>query len=379
MKCINNTAGIQNAADKADALKRTPMQLGYTQREWERMNALEQQERKHQYRLLVILLILLSITMVLGYLVYSTVLRSHDTELFIPYDKYRAKTGISSDDVVSPFGKTFASDLCVLDGDTNTDMLSISALSAGLFDLTDQRVFYAKDVFTQRSPASLTKIMTAYVALKYGNLDDIVSVTEVALNIEYGSSVCDIKVGDQLTLRQLIYGMMVASGNDAAMVIAEYVGGGSIAHFVQMMNEEAKAMGATRTHFMNPHGLTADNHYTCVYDLYLIFQTAMKDDTFMDIISRKNYYAEYKDVYGAAKAVTWETTNHYFTGQADLPETMIVYGGKTGTTEAAGACLAVLAKDMYGNPYLAVIMHSQDKDYLYTELNGLLFLANSGS
>ena len=84
----------------------------------------------------------------------------------------------------------------------------------------------------------MTKVMTALVALKYGNLDDIVTVTETALDIEYGSSVCDIKVGDQLSLRQLLYGLMIASGNDAAMMIAEHVAG-SVEAFVDLMNQEA--------------------------------------------------------------------------------------------------------------------------------------------
>ena len=373
MKCTNNTADGRKPS--AGGVYDDPVQLGYTRREWERINALEERVRKHQYKLLAILIVLSVIALVLAWLVYVSILRSHDEELFLPYDKDHSVRGIGISEVVPTFAKPFSKDLCVLDGDMHTDMLSISALSAELFDLTTQDVLYAKDVFTQRAPASLTKIMTAYVALKYGNLDDKVTVSEVSKNIEYGSSVCDLKVGDTLTLRQLLYGMMVASGNDASMVIAEYIGGGSVSNFVRMMNEEAKALGATRTHFSNPHGLTAENHYSCAYDLYLIFHEAMKSDVFMDIISRKNYYAEYKNILGGNVAVTWETTNHYFTGEAELPESMIIYGGKTGTTEAAGACLAILAKDIYGNPFFAVIMHSQDKDYLYTEMNGLLSLA----
>lgn len=109
--------------------------------------------------------------------------------------------------------------------------------------------------------------MTALVTLKYGNLDDLVTVTGTAADIEYGSSVCGIKEGDTLSLRQLLYGMMIASGNDAAMMIAEHVGG-SVDNFVQMMNEEAAALGAVNTHFMNPHGLTNEEHYTSVYDIY---------------------------------------------------------------------------------------------------------------
>ena len=254
-------------------------------------------------------------------------------------------------------------------------MLSIGALSAGLFDLTKEEIVYAKDVFTTRSPASLTKIMTCLTALKYGNPDDIVTVTDTALDIEYGSSVCDIKPGDRISLKQLLYGLIVASGNDAAMMIAEHVGG-SVDNFVYLMNQEAQVLGATRTQFTNPHGLTDSEHYTCVYDLYLMFREAMKYDLFMDMISRKNYYAEYTREDGSAVAVTWESTNHYFTGEAQLPDNVIIYGGKTGTTEDAGACLFLLVKDLYGNPFIAGLMHSADKDVLYTEMNGMLSLVN---
>ena len=119
----------------------------------------------------------------------------------------------------------FAENLCVTSGDTNITAVSLGAQSAGVFDLNNREVIYAKDVFTSRSPASITKVMTALVTLKYGNLDDLVTVTGTAADIEYGSSVCGIKEGDTLSLRQLLYGMMIASGNDAAMMIAEHVGG----------------------------------------------------------------------------------------------------------------------------------------------------------
>jgi D-alanyl-D-alanine carboxypeptidase len=241
--------------------------------------------------------------------------------------------------------------------------------------MNGENTIYAKDIFTRRSPASVTKIMTALVTLKYGNLDDLVTVTDIVTDIEYGSSVCDIKEGDILSLRQLLYGMMVASGNDAAMMIAQYIGG-SVEGFVQMMNDEAAAIGATSTHFMNPHGLTDPEHYTTVYDIYLIMNEALKYDTFQDIISRKNYYAEYSRTDGTSTAVTWESTNHYFTNEAEAPDDVVVYGGKTGTTDDAGACLALMAKDLYGNPYLSIILHSDSKDTLYQEMNELLSLIN---
>ena len=351
----------------------TPQDLGYTQREWDRLNARDRQERKRQRVLIAVFVFLLALACILGYFVWLFVFRSHDYRLSMVYNSSSPVYGIGEANIDSGMADGFADNLCVTDSDQNVDMLSIGALGAGLFDITENRVIYAKDVFTTRSPASLTKIMTAMVALKYANPDDIVTITETVKDIEFGSSVCDVKPGDQISLKQLLYGLIVASGNDAAMAIAEYVGG-SVDNFVALMNQEAYALGATRTHFNNPHGLTDPDHYTCIYDMYLMFRAAMKYDMFMDMINRRNYYAEYRREDGSPVAVTWESTNHYFTGEAALPENVIIYGGKTGTTEDAGACLILLVKDLYGNPYIAVLMHSGDKDILYTEMNGMLSL-----
>ena len=172
--------------------------------------------------------------------------------------------------------------------------------------------------------------------------------------------------------------MLIASGNDAAMMIAEHIGG-SVDNFIAMMNEEAAALGATGTHFTNPHGLTDPNHYTTVYDIYLMLNAALKYDVFQDIISRKNYYAEYSRIDGSPVAVTWESTNYYYTNAAELPDGVTISGGKTGTTEDAGACLAIVAKDLYGNPYISVILHSESKETLYPEMNQLLSLIGDGT
>lgn len=363
MKCTDKTGRTDNLS-KPD---------GYTAREWARVQTQEAAEKKKQFRLLLITVLLAALAALMVFLVYYFVIRSHDYTLFYPYENgdpvFSSGSSLPSGDTAS----AFAENLCVTSGDTNITAVSLGAQSAGVFDLNNREVIYAKDVFTSRSPASITKVMTALVTLKYGNLDDLVTVTGTAADIEYGSSVCDIKEGDTLSLRQLLYGMMIASGNDAAMMIAEHIGG-SVDNFVQMMNEEAAALGAVNTHFMNPHGLTNEEHYTSVYDIYLIFQEALKDDTFQDIISRKNYYAEYTRADGSSAAMTWESTNHYFTNEAQAPDNVIVCGGKTGTTDDAGACLALLAKDRYGNPYISIILHSESKDTLYSEMNQLLSL-----
>ncbi len=351
----------------------TRISLGFTEREWQRLKEQETSEKKKMRRLLLALLALLAAVALLCFLVYYLVLRSHDYTLAFPYSSTDAVFGVGTILNGNDEEKGMASDLCVVTGDVNTSAASIDVYSAGLFDMNGEEALYAKDVFTRRSPASITKVMTALCAIKYGNLDDQVTVTSTALDVETGSSVCDIKVGDKLSMRQLLYGMMVASGNDAAMMIAEHISG-SVDAFVSLMNEEAEAIGATDTHFTNPHGLTDADHYTTVYDIYLIFNEAMNYDVFQDIINRPNYYAEYTNADGEAVAVTWDSTNEYFTGEAEQPDNVVIFGGKTGTTDDAGACLALLAKDLYGNPYLAVILHSESKETLYPDMNELLSL-----
>lgn len=345
----------------------------YTEREWARLQRKEAEEKRRLRKLAAVLALLALLCALLAFLVYYFVFRSHDYDLFAVYDNTDRVYGFQSSLQAGSTDEPFAGELCVSLSNENAGLLPLSAYSAGLFDLNRKKVLYAKDIFAKRSPASITKIMTALLTIKYGNLDEMVTVTSTVKNIEEGSSVCDIHEGDVLSLRQLLYGMMVVSGNDAAMMIAEHIGG-SVDGFAAMMNEEARRLGATGTHFVNPHGLTDPEHYTTLYDIYLIFQEALKSDLFQDIISRKNYYAEYTNSDGTPTAVTWESTNQYFTNQADSPENISVFGGKTGTTDDAGACLALMAKDPYGNPYLSIILHSESKDSLYPEMNELLSL-----
>ena len=354
--------------------RQTPKPDYYTQREWGRIQARERAQKRASRNLVFILILLLALVGCMVYAAWYFILRSHDTGLIQPYSESDSVFGMHSGGSGMLRAIPFADGLCVTDSDVDADAIFISATEGALFDIQSEDVIYAKNIFEQRSPASITKIMTALVALKYGNMDDMVTVDQAAFDIDSGSSVCELHLGDRLTLKQLLYGMLIASGNDAAQMVAEYVGGGSISAFVDMMNQEALALGATHTHFVNAHGLTADDHYSCAYDIYLMLNAAMKYDLFMDIIQRRNYYAEYTDANGKPYAMTWETTDHYLSGEAAGPDQVIVYGGKTGTTDDAGACLALISKDLYGNPYISVILHSETKEGLYSEMNQILSL-----
>lgn len=275
--------------------------------------------------------------------------------------------------------EAFAEELCVVAKvDVGTDNASVDmtdATAAGLFDLNRHEVLYAKNIHERLHPASLTKIMTALVALKYGNPDDMITVTEDAVITESGATLCGLSPGDKLTLNQALHALLISSANDAAAAIAVHVGG-SIEGFAELMNEEALAIGATNSHFMNPHGLTEDNHYVTAYDMYLIFNAAIKYDLINEIIHMTSYETVYMDKNGASKTFSLKTTNQYLSGNYKAPEQVTVIGGKTGTTNAAKSCLILLSKDTAGNPYISVILQAEQRDMLYEKMTALLNVIN---
>ena len=267
----------------------------------------------------------------------------------------------------------FATDLIVAEN-TNIGMdevPSFVAQAAGLFNVTTGEVRYAQNIFDLAYPASTTKVMTALVALKYGDLDKEVTVSENALNIDADSSVADLRVGDVVSIRQLLYGLMLPSGNDAAVAIAEGVSGSTEA-FVDQMNKEAALIGATNTHYITTNGLPDDDHYTTVYDMYLIFQAACQYDDFVEIIKSPTYEASYRDANGQPVNRVWKSTVRYVDGRADPPAGITIIGGKTGTTFEAGYCIVYLAKNEKNEELIGVLFHCDNRANLYYLSNQIL-------
>lgn len=269
--------------------------------------------------------------------------------------------------------ESFAENLCVSDSD-NVEYEGISlpeGQKGALFNVEERSVMYAQGLYDRVYPASITKIMTAILACKYGNMDSTVTISENALNLEAGSQVCGFQVGDQMSLEGLLNCLLVYSGNDAAAAIAEHIGG-SISGFVDMMNEEAQALGCTGTHFTNPHGLQDEDHYTTPYDIYLMLREALNYDTFLRIIQLSSYTATPKHADGTDGSITLESTDLYLTGEATPPKNVTILGGKTGTTSLAGNCLALIVQNEYGKPFVSIVMGAASKDLLYQQMNMLL-------
>lgn len=275
---------------------------------------------------------------------------------------------ITNRETIEPFAK----DLCVVSKDVTAggpDLQQVGA--AALFDTKNLETLYSKNAHNQMNPASLTKVMTALVALKYGSPDDIYTASENVLVTEQGAVLCGLKPGDKMTMDQAVHALLVSSANDAAILIAEGVSG-SVDDFVALMNQEAQEIGATNCHFMNPNGLTEEGHYVTAYDLYLIFQEALKYELFNQIIQLNSYSTVYTASNGSEKTLEVNNSNLYLQGTYEAPANVTVVGGKTGTTNAAGHCLILLSRDKNGASYISVILKDESREGLYTDMGDLL-------
>lgn len=202
-----------------------------------------------------------------------------------------------------------------------------SAASYCVIDVVTGRVLYEKDAYTKRGMASTTKIMTALVALERANPNDIATVSNNASRTE-GSSLY-LKAGEKMTISDLVYGLMLNSGNDAAVVLAEHIGG-DVETFAGMMNDMAREIGADSTHFKNPNGLHDDDHYTTAYDLALITRRAMQNKTFREIAATKKYTVETVDT----KRKIYLSNHNKLLNSLEGCD-----GVKTGFTKKTGRCL----------------------------------------
>lgn len=273
--------------------------------------------------------------------------------------------------------ESFAANLCVVSQDQQMDSVSLEQDQKGvLFDLKNKSVLYAKGAYDKVYPASITKIITALLAFKNSNMDDVVTISQENITLEEGSQVVGFQEGDQVTMDQLVHCLLVYSGNDAASAIATHVGG-STENFVAMMNEYAAQLGCTGTHFTNPHGLQDENHYTTPYDIYLMLKEALKYPEFTEITQLPSYTVTFKHSDGSEDSVALTATDHYLTGEANVPKGVTVLGGKTGTTNSAGNCLALLSQNSYGSPYISIVMGASTKELLYQQMTSLLEKINT--
>lgn len=266
----------------------------------------------------------------------------------------------------------YAHDLCVDEGPSSYVNVTLEgAYAAGLFDVTNNKVLYQQNMYETMTPASITKLLTTLVALKYCDLNDVLEFNSDCVIKEAGAQKIGFKEGDKITLEQALNILLLYSANDVAMMIAVNYEGG-YEEFLSLMNEEADIIGATHTNFVNPHGLTEENHESSVYDLYLILNELLNYDKFKQIVCQNGYTTSYTKADGTTKTIEISTTNNYINGKKQAPEGFNILGGKTGTTEAAGKCLIIYFTNSEGNEYIACILKDSDYDILYEDMNKLI-------
>ena len=242
-----------------------------------------------------------------------------------------------------------------------TNSVATKSESILLVNTDTGQTVYEKEADTKRYPASTTKIMTYIVVIE--NVDDIEN-TRVTIKKDVldklkgtGSSVANLEahIGKTMSVKDLLYSMMVPSDNDAAMTLADYVGGGSIDKFVDMMNDKAKELGLKNTHFKNPDGLHDEDHYTTARDMYTMASYALKLPYFEEITNTTEYYCEGDD--------EPLTTTNYLIDQWRGGDYYYMYakGIKTGTTDQAGRCL-VTSASADGYSYLLVLLKAPYKE-----------------
>lgn len=224
--------------------------------------------------------------------------------------------------------------------------IETSATSAILMDLDNNRILYSKNIHERRSVASISKIMTAVLAIESGKMDDTVIIND-SIKKTYGSAIY-IKEGEKLKLRDLVYGLMLRSGNDAALAIADFVGGND---FIEMMNNKASEIGMKNTIFNNPHGLDEEKgNYSTAYDMAILTSYAMKLKEYKEIVSTKKYTLKTN-----MNTYVWKNKNKL------LRLYKYTTGGKTGFTKIAKRTLVTTAsKD---NINLVVVTLNDGNDF----------------
>lgn len=240
----------------------------------------------------------------------------------------------------------------------------ILAESAIVVDMETGYTLVEKNIYDKLYPASITKIMTAILTLEHAALEEVVTFSyDAVFSIEAGSSAAYVNEGEQLTVEECLYGLMLISGNDLANGLAEHIGG-SMEKFAQMMTDKAKSLGCTNTNFANAHGLHDENHYTCAYDMALIAKYAYENFDMFRTLCNTQYY-ECQPTNKQEEIRYWRNNNKLINPAYDQYYEDCI-GGKTGFTDQAGGTLVTYA-NINGRNLLCVVMKTTNSASAYVD------------
>ncbi|MBE5931902.1 MAG: D-alanyl-D-alanine carboxypeptidase [Lachnospiraceae bacterium] len=244
-----------------------------------------------------------------------------------------------------------------------------------LINETDHQVLVSKNAHERMYPASMTKYMTAMVVCDKIESGEINLNNKVTLAKDYdltydGVAPADIFYGDSITVKDLLYGLLIESNNYYALILADYIAGSEEA-FCALMNQKAKEIGATGTHYMNPHGLDHPEHYSTAYDIYLITKEAYKYDLIRQIDEFETYSYTYDSSEGYEISRDIEATNYFLNGNVEMPSNFDIHVWKTGTTDGAGHALSMYVTKN-DKTYIVIAASGDSKQVLYDAMVELL-------
>ena len=242
----------------------------------------------------------------------------------------------------------------------------VMAKTAIVMDMDTGEVLYAKGIDEKRAPASTTKIMTAMLAIEKVPFETQITFTDEVNNIEAGSTHIGIKPGETLTMKDCAYAILLASANEVSSGVAEYIGT-TVPAFVDMMNQRAKELGCTNTHFVNANGLYDENHYTTARDLAIIAKAAFQKETFREVIKTPYYIVPKTNITDEER---WLNNHHKMVLQGSEHYEGCL-GGKTGYTEKAGNTLVTYA-ERDGRKLVCVLLADINIVAQYTDTKALL-------
>ena len=220
------------------------------------------------------------------------------------------------------------------------------------------KIIYEKNGYEKKYPASTTKMLTAILAIEHCNLDEMATASEFAINsIPSGYSTANIQIGESLSVRDLLYALMLQSANESAVVLAEHISGSQEA-FADLMNQKAAEIGCKNTHFVNPNGVHDEDHYSTAYDLALIAKYAMQNETFREIVKTTSFTLPATSAYPSNTRTYTNTNNLIIYDNRNRPDNYYyeyATGIKTGYTSAAKNCL-VSSAEKNGIEYICVVL-----------------------
>ncbi len=267
-----------------------------------------------------------------------------------------------------------AEELAVIPLGKETDAGFSANVKAALTINDDKdEVLLSYHAYDRLYPASITKVMTALITMEQADFEAEVTLSH-DITFNEGNVVRSmLKKGDTVTVEGLFNALLVSSDNDCAVILAEHIAG-SVENFTKIMNDRARELGATQTHFVNANGLHHEEHYTTAYDLYLIFREAMKHERFLTTVSQKDYTLEYKNGQGYGLEEYKLSTNAYFNNTYPIPTGIDIVGGKTGTTSVAKSCLILYTKNKQEETIISVVLGAETKGTLYRTMSELIVM-----